>query len=393
MEKSVFLYLRLFIAVFATTAITGCAEKKQVETQVQQISVVEVVQKDVRLHREFVGEVFGEKDIPIRARVEGVLEGIHFQEGLNVKKGQLLYTIDPKPLEAKVNAQKSRVAEAETALAKAKSDLDRYKPLAQKNAVSKSDLDARQAQYDAAISSLEAARSNLESTRIELGYTKIYSPISGLIGRTNAKVGDFVGREPNPVILNTVSETNNVKVIFFLTEAEYLELYREMFETEDGSKTVSKDKLREPAKRNIYLILSDGRTYEHSGTIDFVDRGVDPSTGTLLVQANFPNPDLKLRPGLYAKVKAEMKEEKGALLIPQRCVMEMQGLFSVLFVNDSNKVETRRIITSAKLDDYYLVKEGLKVGEKIVIDGLQKVRPGMVISPKLVEFKSQSAKL
>jgi membrane fusion protein, multidrug efflux system len=393
MEKSALIYLKLFFAVFVTTAISGCSEKKQVQMPVQQINVVEVLQKDVQLHREFVGEVFGEKDIPIRARVEGVLEGIYFQEGLNVKKGQLLYTIDPKPLESKVNAQKSRVAESETMLAKAKSDLDRYKPLAQKNAVSKSDLDARQAQYDAAISSLEAAKSNLESAKIELGYTKIYSPISGLIGRTNAKVGDFVGRDPNPVILNTVSETNNVKVIFFLTEAEYLGLYREMFETGGGINPVSMDKVREPAKRNIYLILSDGRTYEHSGTVDFVDRGVDPSTGTMLVQANFPNPDLKLRPGLYAKVKSELKEEKGAILIPQRCVMEMQGLFSVYLVNDSNKVETRRIITSAKLDDYYLVKEGLKVGEKIVIEGLQKVRPGMVISPKLVEFQSQSAKL
>jgi len=393
MEKSGLLYLKSLISVFLTLAIAGCAEKKQVETPVQQINVVEVVQKDVQLHREFVGEVFGEKDIPIRARVEGVLEGIHFQEGLNVKKGQLLYTIDPKPLESKVNAQKSRVAEAETMLAKAKSDLDRYKPLAQKNAVSKSDLDARQAQYDAAISSLEASKSNLESARIELGYTKIYSPISGLIGRTNAKVGDFVGREPNPVILNTVSETNNVKVIFFLTEAEYLELYRQMFETEDGTNTVTVEKVRSPARRNIYLILSDGRTYDHSGTIDFVDRGVDPSTGTLLVQANFPNPDLKLRPGLYAKVKSELKEEKGALLIPQRSVMEMQGLFSVYLVNDSNKIESRRIITSAKLDDYYLVKEGLKAGEKIVIDGLQKVRPGMEVSPTVIEFKSQSAKL
>lgn len=391
MKKSVSNYLPFIITVFLTLVISGCSEKKQVEMPVQQINVVEVQQKDVRLHREFVGEVFGEKDIPIRARVEGVLEGIHFQEGLNVKKGQLLYTIDPKPLEAKVNSQKSRVAEAETALAKAKSDLDRYIPLAQKNAVSKSDLDARQAQYDAAVSSLEAAKSNLESTRIELGYTRIYSPISGLIGRTNAKVGDFVGREPNPVILNTVSETNNVKVIFFLTETEYLELYREMFET--GENEVSTEKVRGPERRNIYLILSDGSTYEHTGTVDFVDRGVDPSTGTLLVQANFPNPDLKLRPGLYAKVKSELKEIKNGLLIPQRCVMEMQGLFSVYLVNDSNKVENRRIVTGAKLDDYYLVKEGLNVGEKIVIDGLQKVRPGMEIVPQLIEFKSQSAKL
>ncbi|HRX11572.1 MAG TPA: efflux RND transporter periplasmic adaptor subunit, partial [Draconibacterium sp.] len=136
---------------------------------VQQINVVNVIQKDVPVYKEFVGEIFGEKDIPIRARVEGLVEGVHFDEGFRVKKGQLLYTIDPKPQEARVNAQESKVAEAETMLAKAKSDLDRYKPLAEINAVSKSDLDAKQAQYDAALSSLEAAKSNRESTKIELG--------------------------------------------------------------------------------------------------------------------------------------------------------------------------------------------------------------------------------
>lgn len=353
---------------------------------IPEIPVVEVLQKDVPVYREFVGEVFGEKDIPIRARVEGFLEGIYFEEGFKVKQGQLLYTIDPEPLEARVNAQQSKVAEAETMLAKAKSDLERYKPLAEKNAVSKSDLDAAQAQYDAALSNVEAAKANLKSAQIELGYTKIYSPITGIIGKTKAKVGDFVGREPNPVILNTVSETNNVKVNFFLTEKEYLYIIREF------QKRKKNKEIRDPSRGQevLELILSDGSVYEQMGTVDFIDRGVDASTGSMLVQGNFPNPDGILRPGLFAKVKVEMDVKENATLIPQRCVMELQGQFSVFVVSDSNKVEARTIVPGEKIGDLWLVEKGLKAGEEIVIDALQKVRSDMIVSPVIIDFKSQT---
>jgi membrane fusion protein (multidrug efflux system) len=324
--------------------------------------------------------------------VEGLLEGIHFEEGFAVKKGQLLYTIDPKPLEARVNAQRSKVAEAETMLAKAKSDLDRYKPLADINAVAKSDLDAKQAQYDAAISSLEAAKSNMESAQIELGYTKIYSPIAGIIGKTMAKVGDFVGREPNPVILNVVSETNNVKVDFFLTESEYLEIFREIMDVRE-SKNMKAGERMERQSNNLELILADGSLYNYKGTVEFIDRGVDATTGSILVQANFPNPEFILRPGLFAKVKVEMQVIKGALLVPQRCIMELQGKYSVYAVNDSNKVESRQIIPGQRIDDLWVITEGLKSNEKIVIDALQKVRTGMEISPSLIEFQSQNTQL
>ncbi|HPE75764.1 MAG TPA: efflux RND transporter periplasmic adaptor subunit [Draconibacterium sp.] len=357
---------------------------------VQQINVVNVIQKDVPVYKEFVGEIFGEKDIPIRARVEGLVEGVHFDEGFRVKKGQLLYTIDPKPQEARVNAQESKVAEAETMLAKAKSDLDRYKPLAEINAVSKSDLDAKQAQYDAALSSLEAAKSNRESTKIELGYTRIYSPINGIIGKTKAKVGDFVGRDPNPVILNVVSETGNVKINFFLTESEYLTIFRQISNLREKQNFKADDKIR-IKENNIELILSDGSVYNHKGTIDFIDRSVDATTGSIMIQANFPNPESILRPGLFGKVKVEMEVKEDAMLIPQRCVMELQGKYSVYVVNDSNKVETRQIETGRKIGDYWLVTNGLKPNEKLVIDALQKVRPQMEVSPTVVEFKSQSS--
>jgi membrane fusion protein (multidrug efflux system) len=384
--------LRLSFFLLLILVVSGCAEKKQAPATIQEIPVVKVLQRDIPIHKEFVGQVFGEKDIPIRARVEGFLEGIHFDEGFKVKKGQLLYSIDPKPLEAKVNAQKSRVAEAETVQAKTKSDLDRYKPLAEKNAVSQSDLDAKQAQYDAALSSLEAAKSNLKSAEIELGYTRIYSPLDGIIGKTKAKVGDFVGRDPNPVILNTVSKTDRVKVTFYITEAEYLDWFREFISPENESKRKARNQENENEEGKLELILSDGTTYEHKGKIDFIDRGVDASTGSILLQADFPNPDFILRPGLYAKVKIELEIKEGALLVPQRCLMELQGQFSVYAVNN-NVVESRQVTVGEKIGDYVLITDGLSANDQVVIDALQKVRSGMEILPTPIEFESQNTQL
>lgn len=348
---------------------------------------MEASQKDVPIYREFIGEIYGEKDIPIRARVEGFLEGLYFEEGSEVKKGDLLYTIDPRPFEAKVNAKQSEVAEARTMLAKAESDLNRYKPLAELNAVSQSDLDAAQAQYDASMASLDAAKANLSSAEIELGYTKIYSPITGIIGMTQARVGDFVGKDPNPVILNMVSQTENVKVRFYLTESEYILLSREFTKRMEENLEGEKNPVEKP---NIELILSDGSTYEHTGLADFIDRGIDPSTGSILIQASFPNPKLLLRPGMYAKVRLAVRKVKDGVIIPLRCIMELQGQKSVFVVNEENKVESRSIITGPIIGDYVLIEKGLAAGEKVVIDALQKVKQDMTIVPQVIEFESQT---
>ncbi|MBW1750747.1 MAG: efflux RND transporter periplasmic adaptor subunit, partial [Deltaproteobacteria bacterium] len=205
-------------------------KKEQAPPPPPEVSFVETKAQDVPLFLEFVGQTAGLKDIAIRARVEGFLEGVHFQEGSTVEKGKLLYTLESQPFEEKVAARMSGVAEVKTMLAKTKGDLDRIRPLAKSNAVSKSDLDAAVAAYEATLSSLEAAKAILRAAEIELSYTKINSPLDGIIGRTQAKVGDFVGKDPNPVILNTVSQVDTILVSFFITETQYLAVARSLAE-------------------------------------------------------------------------------------------------------------------------------------------------------------------
>jgi membrane fusion protein (multidrug efflux system) len=247
--------LRNALIVFVI-AISSCKEKSAMNPPKPQIPVLEVIQKDVPIYREFVGQVYGMKDIPIRARVDGYLEEIAFQEGRAVRKGDLLYRIDSQPFLAEVAANESKVAEAQTYLVNAENELARYKPLAEINAVSKSDLDAAQASRDAAEASLRAAKANLRMANINLGYCTIRSPIDGLIGKTEARVGEYVGREPNPVILNMVSNIEETRVQFFLTEAEYLELVRPL-NLRTAMKTIARSKNQEIRTISNWCFLTD----------------------------------------------------------------------------------------------------------------------------------------
>jgi len=357
----------------------SCNQEEQAQPAPPDISVYQTMEQEVPIYMEFVGQVYGFKDIAIRARVEGFLEGIHFDEGSQVKKGALLYTLESQPFEAEVAAKMSMVAEAKTMLAKAESDLNRIRPLAEKNAVSQSDLDSAVALHEAAIASVEAAEANLRAANIQLSYTKIYSPLSGIIGKTKAKVGDFVGRSPNLVILNTVSQIDSVRVEFFITETQYLHLSRRYF----SSVPESRDKTDHTP--NLELILADGSLYEHKGRYDFIDREVDPTTGAILIQASFPNPDKLLRPGQFARVKGEVEVVKQGIVIPQRSVIELQGLHSVYLIDDSNKIVKRSVKVGPKIKDFWLITEGLKSGEKVVYEGLQKVKEGITVNPTLQE--------
>ncbi len=367
------------ILLFSSSLIlVSCSTDEQSKLFVPEIPVYKIIAEDVPIYQEFVGQVYGLKDISIRARVEGFLEGIYFDEGRVVKKGQLLYTIESQPFEADVAANMSLLAKEKTMHVNAESELNRIRPLAEINAVSQSDLDAAVARFDASQASVEAAEANLRAAQIQLSYTTIYSPISGIIGKTKAKVGDFVGREPNPVILNVVSRIDVILVDFFLTESQYLIFARAI----NKNKELKKADRREP---NLELILSDGSVHNHKGKVEFLDRQVDPTTGSILVQASFPNPEGLIRPGQFARINASVRTIKNGILIPQRSVMELQGLHNVYVIDNENKVELRRIIVGPTIDSFWLIDEGLNNGERVVYEGLQKVKPGMTVIPVLTK--------
>ena len=375
--RKVYLLFTLFVLT-----LLSCKDKKAKVIPPQPFQVYEVQTKSVPIYEEYVGQIYGEKDIPIRARVVGFLDGIHFKEGERVKKGQLLYSIDPDPLMQEVAAQTSMVAQAQTVLVQTESDLKRIEPLAEMSAVSEQELDMATAQRDAAISSLEAANASLNIANINLGYAKMYAPIEGIIGKTLAREGEFVGKDPNPVILNTVSQLRSVRVQFFLSEGNYLKVAKAYM-----ARTKQKIRGSDPTV-HIELILADGSLYPHRGKMDFIDRNVDPSTGAILIQATFPNPDRLIRPGQFARVKVKIRQANDAILIPQKCAKELQGQYSVFLVNAENKLEAKKIIIGENYGEFYLVQEGLKKGDKIILEGIQKARSDMEIVPELTEFVS-----
>lgn len=374
--------------IFLSLLSTGCKEKSAASLPPPNVQVVQVIQQDIPLVEEFVGQTYGLFDISLQARVDGFLEGIHFEEGRRIRKGQLLYTIAPEPYEAKVAVAKGHLAEANTKLVKAESDLIRIRPLAEKNAVSMSDLDAAVAQRDAAKAGVDAAMANLESANIELGFTKIYSPIDGIIGKTEVYPGDYVGKGFSNVILNDVSRIDTILVNFHLPEEKYLEIARFLIQRDQSS--VKQDRPR----MGLTMMLADGSVYPQEGKIRFINRQVNASTGTILLQASFPNDDLILRPGQFAKVRGVINVIEDGLLVPQRCVQELQGNFNVFVVNEDSEVEFRKIeVLSEYETSFVIVSSGLEPGEMVIYEGLQKVKSGIKVNPLVQDIsKSESEK-
>ena len=356
--------------------VAGCGkEAAPAAAPPVEVPVVKVVQRDQPITADRVGQLYGAEDIEIRARVAGFLQGIHFKEGTQVKKGQLLYTIDPNEQLQAVAREKGDLASAKTRLVKAQSDVKRYRPLAEMHAVSQADLDAAVAEEGAAQGQVEANEAALRATEITLSYTKIMSPLDGLIGMTQAKVGDYVGQPPNPIVLNTVSNIEEVMARFSITERDYLDLMRR-FGPPDSRKTRFDD---------VQLLLADGALYPHVGVIDFADRQIDPTTGTLRVQATFPNPERILRPGQYARVRVILETRKGAILVPQRAVQELQGQQMVSVVGAGDTVEVRTLQMGPRIGSLWLVEKGLQPGDRVILEGSQKVKPGAKVAPKEVQ--------
>ena len=360
-------------------ALAGCDKKSEqpAPPPPPQVKAAPVLQRDVPVYIEAIGETRGNTEIEIRARVEGFLETIDFKEGSLVTKGQLLYTIDKRPFEAALAQAKATASEAEAQLVRTHQDVARYEPLVAKNAISREEYDTAVALEKAAKATFDAAKAMQEKAEIDLSYTRVIAPEDGLVGKTEVYAGTLVGRGQS-TLLTRISRLDPIHVRVTIREADYLTLARRK-----GSGT-------SPEKGNdvpFELILADGTVHPTPGRLVFVDRTVDPRTGTLMIEVAFDNPNHIVRPGQYARVRAQMELDKGAILVPQTAVQELQGVYSVMVVGKDGSVEQRLVQTGQRVKSLWVIDEGLKAGEQVVVEGLQKIRPGMKVAVQAVTIE------
>ena len=347
--------------------------------------MVEVLQRDVPIPKEWVGTLDGLVNAQIRPQVTGYLLRQNYKDGSFVKKGQLMFEIDPRTFRAALDQAKGQLANAEQQLAqaeanqvKAQLDVNRYVPLAKEQAVTQQDLDnavqanrAAQAQVRAAKGQIDAAKAQVDAAQLNLSFTKVVSLIDGIAGIAQAQIGDLVGPTS---LLTTVSTVDPIKVYFPVSERGYLDYVKE---NPDAAKRAAQE-----TQLALELILADGTVYAHKGRFSLADREVDVKTGTLRLQGLFPNPGKILRPGQYARVRAITTTRKGALLVPQRAVTELQGSYQVAVVGNDNKVSIRPVKVGERVGTEWIIEEGLKPGEKVIAEGIQRVKAGMTVDPK-----------
>jgi RND family efflux transporter MFP subunit len=350
------------------------------------VEVVQVEQKDVPIFSEWIGTLDGFTNADVRAQVTGYLLRQGYQEGAFVKKGQLLFEIDPRPFQAALDQAQGQLAQATAMLANAEAvqrrtelDVNRYTPLAKEEAASQQDLDnsiqnnlAAKATVATARAQIQTAQAAVETAQINLDFTRLIAPIDGIAGQAQLQVGALVNPSSGPV--TSVSTVDPIKVYFTVSEQEYL-AWRKRFPT---------DATREAADKNLHLelILADGSIYPHEGTFYFADRQVDPNTGAIRLAGLFPNPGNILRPGGYGRVRTATRIQQGALLVPQRAVSELQGGYQVAVVDGENRVSIQTVQVGDRVGSEWIIADGLKPGERVVAEGVQKVRPGMQVNPK-----------
>ena len=388
------------------------------------VRVVKSTQSDVPIYTEWIGTLDGYVNADIKAQVSGYLIQQAYTEGSFVKAGQLLFQIDPRPFQAALDQARGMLAQSEGQLDQAKAqlgqaeaqvavseanqkrtqlDVDRYTPLAQQQAITQQDLDnatqnnmaaraqvqAARAQVDtakaqivASNAAVQSAKATVQTAEINLGFTQIKSPIDGVPGIAQLQVGALVS--PASGAITTVSTLDPIKVYFTASEQQYMDFHRR-FPTEAS---VNAQRKQIP----IELILADGSVYLHSGRISFADRSVDVKTGAIRIATLFPNPGNLLRPGQYARVRASLRTATNAILVPQRAVSELQGSYQIATVDDSNKVNVRAVKLGDTVGNQRIITEGLKPGERVIVEGLQKVRQGMVVNPRLADMKLTQAR-
>jgi membrane fusion protein (multidrug efflux system) len=355
------------ILIVCAIAAPGCEKETEPESSPPEVLVVDAAKRDVPVYGEWVGTTDGFINAQIRAKVQGYLLSKPYQEGSLVKTGDVLFELDPRQYRAALDQAKGELAGAQANLVRSEQNVNRYRPLAQKGAVSKKELDDSVQQMRADQAALDAARAAVEGAELNLEWTTVRSPIDGIAGIALAQVGDLIA---STTLMTTVSQLEPIKVVFPISEQEYLR-FAERNEGDDPQQ-----------RRPLELILADGTVYKHPGKVSAINRQVEQQTGSLQIQAVFPNPDNILRPGGYAKIRAVTDLRKGATVVPQRAVQEIQGSHRVVVVGPDDTVTFRAVKAGPKIGSDWVIDDGLKPGERVVAEGAQKLRDGSKVLPK-----------
>ena len=362
----------VLLAVSAVLCFAGCKPKAQITTPPTTVEVVDEKGQDVPIYHEWIGTLEGLVNAQIRAQVSGYLLTQNYREGDPVKMGDVLFQIDRRPFQAALDQAEGQLAQAQAQFGKTELDVKRFTPLAKVSAISQQELDDAVQANLAAKAAATAAKAAVEQAQLNLGFTRILSPIDGIPGIAKAQIGDLVG--PLTGELTTVSTLDPIKVYYSVTEQAYINFTR-LFSDE----TVRTERSRQ---LELQLIFADGTTYPREGRVYAVDRQINPSTGALRVEALFPNPGNALRPGQFARVRVKFDTRKGALLVPKRAVSELQGSYQIVVVGSDNKAHIRPVKVGERSGALWIIEEGLKPGERVVVEGIQKVKEGAAVTPK-----------
>lgn len=353
--------------------LSGCASNAEKPAPPPPgVTVTPVVRKDVDIQQEWVGTMLGNIDADIRPKVDGFLLTQLYSEGSYVKKGQPMFQLDQRQTQAAVKQAEGKLEQARAVLAQAQIDVKRYTPLVAQRAVSQAELDKATSMERAGKAEVDADQATLDNAKLNLGWTTVTSPISGIAGISKVGIGDLM---TPTTVMTTISNVNPVYVDFSISEQDYMRFRRE--------------KSGEAAGRSLQLILGDGTLFPQRGRTLLVNREVDTRTGTIQVRGEFPNPGNVLRPGQYARIRAVTDVRKGALVIPQRAVSELQGIYQVGVVGQDDKAAIKTVKLGPQFGDMWVVESGLEAGENVIVDGLQRVKTGMTVAS--VQFKDTQA--
>jgi len=347
----------------------GCKNKPAAPPP-PEVQVIILSSTNLPTFEEWIGTLDGFVNAQILAQVSGYLLTQNYAEGREVKKGDLLFQIDPRPFQAELDQAMAKLAQDQAQAGKAELDVKRYTPLAQEQAISQEQLDDAVQANLAAKAQVKADEAAVENSQLNLGFTKIKSPIDGLAGIALAQIGDLVGQSDGNV-LTTVSTLNPIKVNFQVSEQSYLTFWRRLVGSGNGGEDFP-----------LQLIFADGSVYPATGKFFFADRQVNPNTGTLQIVGLFSNANFMLRPGQYGRVRAQTQTLTNALLVPQRAVTELQGTYQVMVVGETNAVHLQPVSVGDQIGSDWIVKSGLKPGDRVVIEGTQKVKEGELVNPK-----------